>query len=69
VTKTSTASSTDLRIGECLRANGPRDPAGEVQATSITISPAGASGTCATGTGGRGPVRPGANPGAGPPTN
>jgi hypothetical protein len=68
VTKTSAASSTDLRVGECLRANGQRDPAGEVQATSITISPAGPSGTCATGTGGRGPVRPGANPGpAGPP--
>jgi len=69
VTKTSTASSADLRVGECLRANGQRDPAGEVQATSITISPAGPSGTCATGIGGRGPARPGANPGAAPPNN
>ncbi|GAC1691198.1 MAG: hypothetical protein PVS2B1_13840 [Candidatus Dormibacteraceae bacterium] len=68
VTKTSTASSADLRTGECLRANGQRDAAGAVQATSITISPAGPSGTCATGIGGRGPGRPGA-PGAGAPNN
>jgi hypothetical protein len=58
-----------LRAGECLRANGPRDPAGVVQATSITISPAGPSGTCATGNGGRGPGRPGAAPGGVPPAN
>jgi hypothetical protein len=58
VIKTSPASSADLRTGECLRANGQRDSAGDVQATSITISPAGPSGTCATGIG-RGPGRPG----------
>jgi hypothetical protein len=67
VTKTSSASSADLRTGECLRANGQPDAAGAVQAMSITISPAGPSGTCATGTGGRG--RPGAPPGAGVPNN
>ena len=67
VTKTSSASSADLRTGECLRANGQPDAAGAVQAMSITISPAGPSGTCATGTGGRG--RPGGVPGAGVPNN
>jgi hypothetical protein len=67
VTKTSNATSADLRLGECLRANGQADAAGLVQATSITIAPAGPSGTCATGTGGRG--RPGAVPGAGAPSN
>ena len=66
VTKTSLASSSDLRTGECLRANGQRDSSGQVLATSITISPAGPSGTCATGIG-RGSGRPGANPGAGVP--
>jgi hypothetical protein len=67
VTKTSTASSADLRTGECLRASGQRDAAGSVQATSITISPAGPSGTCAAGIGGRG--RLGAIPGGGAPNN
>jgi hypothetical protein len=67
VTKTSAASSADLRTGECLRANGQQDAAGEVLATSITITPAGPSGTCAMGTGGRG--RPGAVPAGGAPSN
>ena len=68
VTRMSTASATDLRTGECLRANGARDSAGAVQATSIAITPAGPSGTCATGTGGgRGPRRVGASPGASAP--
>ncbi len=71
VTRMSSASSTDLRTGECLRANGSRDSAGAVQATSIAITPAGPSGTCATGTGGggRGPGRVGASPGAFAPIN
>jgi hypothetical protein len=70
VTRMSSASSTDLRTGECLRANGSRDAAGEVQATSIAITPAGPSGTCATGAGGgRGPGRFGASPGASAPIN
>jgi hypothetical protein len=64
VTKTWIASATDLRTGECLRATGQRDAAGQVLATSITIAPAGPAGTCATGTGGRG--RPGAVPGGAP---
>jgi hypothetical protein len=68
VARMSSASSTDLRTGECLRANGSRDAAGAVQATSIAITPAGPSGTCATGTdGGRGPGRFGASPGASAP--
>jgi hypothetical protein len=70
VTRMSSASATDLRTGECLRANGSRDTAGAVQATSIAITPAGPSGTCATGAGGgRGPGRGGASPGASVPIN
>ncbi len=67
VTRTSSASSTDLQTGECLRANGTRDSAGAVHATSISITPAGPSGTCATGAGGRGPGRGGASPGTSAP--
>jgi hypothetical protein len=54
VTTTVVAAATDLRTGECLRATGARDAAGNVQATSITITPAGPSGTCVTGLGGGG---------------
>jgi hypothetical protein len=68
VTTTVVASSTDLQTGQCLRATGARDSAGSVQATSVTITPAGPNGTCVTGFGGRGGGggfgRPGATPGA-----
>ena len=68
VSATVTASSTDLQTGECLRATGARDAAGSVQATTVTIAPAGPNGTCVTGFGGRGGGggfgRPGATPGA-----
>jgi hypothetical protein len=67
VTTTVVASSTELQTGECLRATGARDSAGSVQATSITITPAGPNGQCVTGFGGRGGGgfgRPGATPGA-----
>ena len=68
VTTMVVASSTDLLTGECLRATGARDSAGTVQATAITITPAGPNGTCVTGFGGRGGGggfgRPGATPGA-----
>jgi hypothetical protein len=69
VTTTVVTSSTALQTGECLRATGAKDSAGNVQATSITITPAGPSGTCATGLGGggfggRGGGRGGATPGA-----
>jgi Domain of unknown function (DUF5666) len=68
VSTTVVGSPSDLRTGECLRATGARDSAGNVQATSITITPAGPSGTCATGFGGGGGGggfgRPGATPGA-----
>jgi Domain of unknown function (DUF5666) len=60
-TKTATVSAADLQNGQCVRANGSRDSAGDVQATSITITPAGPSGTCTTGLGG------GRGPGSGPP--
>ena len=68
VTTTVVASSTDLQTGECLRATGGKDSAGNLQATSITITPAGPAGTCATGLGGggfggRGGGRGGATPG------
>lgn len=67
VTTTVIAAAADLRTGECLRAAGARDAAGTVQATSITITPAGPSGTCVTGLGGggfggRGGGRGGATP-------
>jgi hypothetical protein len=65
VTKMATVSASDLQDGQCLRANGSRDSAGDVQATSITITPAGPSGTCTTGFGGgRGPGAGGGRPGA-----
>lgn len=71
VTTTVVASSSDLQTGECVRATGARDSTGNVQATSITITPAGPSGSCATGLGGggfggRGGGRGGATPGAVP---
>jgi hypothetical protein len=62
VTKMATVSAADLQNGQCIRANGSRDSAGNVQATSITITPAGPSGTCTTGPGGV--RRPGAGGGA-----
>src|SRR5258708_2779047 len=66
VTTTVVASATDLRTGECLRATGARDSTGTVQATSITITPAGPSGTCVAGFGGGGGFgrRRGATPAA-----
>jgi hypothetical protein len=55
-----------LQDGQCLRANGAKDSAGNVQATSVTITPAGPSGTCTTGGGGRG-FGGGNRPGGGTP--
>ena len=69
VTRMLPASAADLQTGQCVRANGTRDAAGTVQATSIAITPAGPSGTCTTGLGGRGPGRAGASPGAPAPNN
>jgi hypothetical protein len=54
ITSTADVTLAALQNGQCLRANGPRDAAGNVQATSVTITPAGPSGTCTTGGGGRG---------------
>ena len=69
VTTTVVASASDLRTGECLRATGARDSTGNVQATSVTITPAGPSGTCVTGFGGGGGFggRGGGRGGATPP--
>ena len=62
ITDSATVTASALQNGECVRANGPKDPAGDVQATAITITPAGPSGTCTTGFGGR---RGGGFPGGG----
>jgi len=47
----SAASAASLQVGQCLRATGAPDASGTVQATSLTITPAGANGTCSTGSG------------------
>jgi hypothetical protein len=52
VTLSAMVSQSDLQNGQCLRANGSKDSAGDVLATAITISPAGPSGTCTSGLGG-----------------
>lgn len=49
VTVNSAAAAADLQNGECIRAVGSKDSAGAVQATSITITPPGPSGTCTGG--------------------
>jgi hypothetical protein len=51
VTVAEVGSSSDLVIGACVLANGPKNSAGAVQARSLTIFPAGASG-CTSGPGG-----------------
>jgi hypothetical protein len=52
VTRSYSVTTADLQTGECLRALGPKDASGTVAATSLTITPAGPSGTCASGFGG-----------------
>jgi hypothetical protein len=54
ITDTADVTEAALQNGQCLRANGAKDSSGTVQATSVTITPAGPSGTCTTGGGGRG---------------
>ena len=69
ITDTADVTAAALQNGQCLRANGTRDAAGNVQATSVTITPAGPSGTCTTGGGGRGfggGNRPGGGTGGAP---
>jgi hypothetical protein len=65
ITATADVTVAALQNGQCLRAIGPRDASGNVQATSVTISPAGPSGTCTTGAGGRGGFGGGNRPGGG----
>ena len=52
ITVNAVVSETALQNGQCLRAVGSRDSAGNVLATAITITPAGPSGTCTTAVGG-----------------
>jgi Domain of unknown function (DUF5666) len=69
ITDTADVTAAALQNGQCLRANGTKDAAGNVQATSVTITPAGPSGTCTTGGGGRGfggGNRPGGGTGGAP---
>jgi hypothetical protein len=66
ITNSATVSASALQNGQCVRANGSPDSAGNVQATAITITPAGPSGTCTTGLGGsRRPGGGGPSPGNG----
>jgi Domain of unknown function (DUF5666) len=52
ITVNAAVSESALQNGQCLRAVGSRDSAGNVLATAITITPAGPSGTCSTAIGG-----------------
>jgi hypothetical protein len=54
ITARAAVTASALQDGECVRANGSKDSAGDIQATAITITPAGPSGACTTGLGGRG---------------
>jgi hypothetical protein len=54
VTRSFAVTPADLQTGQCLRASGAKDSSGTVQATSLTITPAGPSGTCTSGFGGGG---------------
>ena len=65
VTLSSAATAASLQVGECLRATGPPNASGDVQATSLTITPPGANGTCSTGGGGFGRRGSGGSPPAG----
>ena len=65
ITNTADVTLAALQNGQCLRANGPKDASGNVEATSVTITPAGPSGTCTTAGGGRGGFGGGNRPGGG----
>lgn len=52
VTESSTGSAADLTIDSCVRATGQRDSSGVVQATSLTVQPPNAAGSCTFGPGG-----------------
>lgn len=54
VAESSTASPTDLSVGDCIQATGPKDSSGKVAATSLSIVPAGPSGCFTGGRGGFG---------------
>ena len=53
VSTSSSASASDLAVGDCVLATGSKDASGTVSARSLSIVPAGPSG-CFTGAGGRG---------------
>lgn len=50
VSKTASATASDIAVGDCVAAIGPKDSSGTVTATTLAISPAGPSG-CFTGRG------------------
>ena len=55
VTLSSATTAASLQVGQCLRATGAPNASGTVEATSLTITPPGANGTCSTGGFGRRP--------------
>ena len=54
VTEASDGTAADLTIDSCVRATGQKDSSGVVQATSLTVQPTNASGSCTFGGGGFG---------------
>jgi hypothetical protein len=54
VAESSAAAPTDLSVGDCIQATGPKDSSGKVAATSLSIVPAGPSGCFTGGRGGFG---------------
>ena len=62
ITESSPASGADLTIDSCVRAVGPKDAQGVVQATALTIQPTNATGSCTFARGGFGGGRFGGVP-------
>jgi hypothetical protein len=49
VTESSSGTAADLTVDSCVRAVGPKDSSGAVQARALTIQPTGATGACTFG--------------------
>ena len=54
VSESNVASASDLAVGDCIQATGPKDSSGKVAATALSIVPAGPSGCFTGGRGGFG---------------
>ena len=54
VAESNVASASDLAVGDCIQATGPKDSSGKVAATALSIVPAGPSGCFTGGRGGFG---------------